>query len=196
MSQPDAPLPTPLGFVQQIEQQVQPLAAQSEAIKVRTADQFRTAAELVLGWKALKKFIEQELKDPKTKAKAAHEAICDLEKRQLTPVVSAIEAVTAKMSAWELTEEKRRQNEEARKTAAAPADAPPPAVASRVPDVDKLSSRSTWSFEVTDAAKLPREYLCPDDTLIGKLVRAIGKAAETTCPGIRVTEHKSYVGRS
>ena len=52
------------------------------------------------------------------------------------------------------------------------------------PKVKGISTRKKWSFEIVDAAKIPREYLVPNEVAIGGVVRALKGA--TNIPGIRV----------
>jgi hypothetical protein len=69
----------------------------------------------------------------------------------------------------------------------APAPRPmftPPPVATAPPKVQGVSFREEWTYEVTDPAQVPREYLMVDEKKLGQVVRAMG----STCriPGVRV----------
>lgn len=61
------------------------------------------------------------------------------------------------------------------------------------PKVDGISLREVWKFEVVNAAAIPREYLVPDMTKIGRIVRAIKD--QTSIPGIRVWSEKTVATR-
>jgi hypothetical protein len=69
----------------------------------------------------------------------------------------------------------------------------------RAPDVPEapraegLSLRTTWEFEITDEAALPREYLKPDTTKIGQIVRALKDQAKI--PGVRIFPKRSVAAR-
>lgn len=67
-------------------------------------------------------------------------------------------------------------------------DVPVIEVKATIPTVAGTASRRTWKFRVVDAARIPRQFLVPDVTEIGRMVRdAKDKAkAETECPGIEV----------
>lgn len=65
-----------------------------------------------------------------------------------------------------------------------PEPAPLPVVASEVPKVKGAGVRDNWRFEIVDGAKIPREYLMPDEVAIGKVVRALKE--KTNISGIRV----------
>lgn len=56
------------------------------------------------------------------------------------------------------------------------------------PKVEGFHPRTNWTFDVIDAALVPREYLCLDMVKIGKVVRAMKSA--TNIPGIKPREEK------
>lgn len=56
-----------------------------------------------------------------------------------------------------------------------------------------ISYRENWKYRITDASKLPREYLVPDDKAIGGVVRAL--KGETRIAGIEVYMEKTVAGR-
>lgn len=66
--------------------------------------------------------------------------------------------------------------------------APVVAVAPAVPE-SKLSTVVTWGYEITDAAAIPREYLIPDASKIGAVVRA--SKGTIAIPGVRAIKRES-----
>lgn len=78
---------------------------------------------------------------------------------------------------------------EAEALIAAPVETPVVQVAKATPTVAGISYREVWKFEIVDANALPREYLLPDMTRIGGVVRAMKDA--TRIPGIRVYAEKT-----
>jgi len=62
---------------------------------------------------------------------------------------------------------------------------------------DGIAFRENWTFEIIDANKIPRNYLIPNEKLIGSTVRLMKDkvAAEKTIPGIRVSMEKVPYGR-
>jgi len=62
---------------------------------------------------------------------------------------------------------------------------------------DGIAFRENWTFEIVDANKIPRNYLIPNEKLIGSTVRLMKDkvAAEKTIPGIRVSMEKVPYGR-
>ena len=57
-----------------------------------------------------------------------------------------------------------------------------------------VAMRSIWKFRIVDAAKIPREYLVPDEVKIGAIVRAM--KGEGAIEGIEMYEEKVVSGRS
>lgn len=57
-----------------------------------------------------------------------------------------------------------------------------------------ISSTETWTFEIIDAAQVPREYLMVDEAKLRKLVRAL--KAETNIPGVRVFSTRQIAARA
>jgi hypothetical protein len=48
--------------------------------------------------------------------------------------------------------------------------------------------RTIWKYRITDPAKLPRQFLIPDDVKIGQIVRAMKK--EHNIPGVEAYEER------
>lgn len=57
-----------------------------------------------------------------------------------------------------------------------------------------VAMRSIWKFRIVDAAKIPREFLIPDEVKIGAIVRAM--KGEGAIEGIEMYEEKVVSGRS
>jgi hypothetical protein len=60
--------------------------------------------------------------------------------------------------------------------------------------VADFSMRTTWEFEVTDVDLIPRKYMVPDTTLLGKIVRAMKD--QTDIPGIRAYPSRSVAAKA
>lgn len=63
-----------------------------------------------------------------------------------------------------------------------PVYVPPVVVRSSVPRVEGVSSAQVWKFRITDVNKIPREYMIPDEKVIGQIVRAM--KSKTAIPGV------------
>lgn len=57
-----------------------------------------------------------------------------------------------------------------------------------------LSTRERWVFRITDPAKLPREYLMPDESAIRAVVN--GLKGNTRIPGVEVYRDDTVTGRA
>ncbi len=68
-----------------------------------------------------------------------------------------------------------------------------PVLAPVAPIAQGASFREIWKFEITDAKALPREYLIPDETRIGQVVRALKK--DCSIPGVRIWSEKILATR-
>lgn len=66
-------------------------------------------------------------------------------------------------------------------------DVPPPPVV-------QATYRETWEFEIVDLTLIPREYMIPDRTRIGGVVRAMKD--QTSIPGIRAFPKRSIADKS
>lgn len=61
---------------------------------------------------------------------------------------------------------------------------PPVIVQRQVPKTVGVSSSQMWKFRITDVDKIPREFMVPDEKMIGQIVRA--SKSKTNIPGIEV----------
>lgn len=110
------------------------------------------------------------------------------------------EAEAARREAQRIAEEKAlaaaqaAQNRGDMEAADRALEAPPTVVVKiesqveRQPEVKGVSTRKTFRFEIIDPESIRREFLMPDEVKIGKLVRTMGKGAESMVGGIRVIE--------
>ena len=61
------------------------------------------------------------------------------------------------------------------------------------PITDNNQKRTTWHFEITDEAAIPREYLMVNETKIGQVVRAMKD--QTNIPGVKAFPKRSVSTR-
>lgn len=203
---------------EQIEQDGGALVTRSEEVQVVDAASYEAAAEFLLGIKDYRKrvagFIGPVVKDAHTAWKTATAKRAELD----APADKAERIVKGRMLAWSESEDRRARAEAAAAEVAAQKaaeetqlaeaeaaeaagdaeaadailEAPPvvtPIVArAAAPKVAGISTRSVWRFEVTDVSLVPRQYLEPDLTKIGGVVRAM--KGQARIPGVRVYEEK------
>lgn len=63
-----------------------------------------------------------------------------------------------------------------------------------VPQQEGFYVKERWDFEVIDPIKVPREFCCPDETAIRKVVQAMG--GTITIPGVRIWLDRKEHSRS
>jgi hypothetical protein len=61
------------------------------------------------------------------------------------------------------------------------------------PKINGVNTRENWQYRIVDEKLIPREYLCPDEKKIGKIVKANG--TKTNIPGIEVFDIGTVVIR-
>lgn len=128
--------------------------------------------------------------------------------RYAGPLTLAKSIIKRKMETWYLAEKKRKEDEDAKlrkleeeKVLKLASKAPTPEKAEKIvdaalraapkqvvelPKAKGFSVREEPDFEITDATKLPNAYMLPDEVKIRRIVKALGKEAEKSIPGIRV----------
>jgi hypothetical protein len=194
----------------------------AESMSVTTADEYQAAADEVMAIKSKWKEIEDARKALKQPVDEAAKRIQSFFKPPLDFLARAENIIKRKMVSWKseqdriAREEQRKAEEKARKererlereaakAAAAGREeraevlreraevvvsAP---VAPVAPKVSGISERSVWKFEIVDAAKIPREFLMPNEKRIGEYVRAM--KSDATIPGVRIFEETSLASR-
>lgn len=185
----------------------------ARAFVIRSDEDYSAVDAHCAGLLELEKKIKTEFKDPKAKAKAAHQAICDMESKLLEPIDEARGIEKNKLSEWRDKKEKARRAEEEALQAAArkqaedealkaaaeaeargdkaeaeaiistPVQVQTVVVPKSVPKA-QTKIRMVTKFRITNEALIPRQYLCPDEKKIGGVARSLGMAANI--PGVSV----------
>lgn len=174
-----------------------------QIVKIITVADYSRAGEILLTIKGIRKKIEDTFKPIKQKMDAAKKEVLDQEKLADKPLAEAeayikplIATYNAEQEKIRLAEEARlreiaRQEEEERQLQEAlaaekagdkeeaeaiiqaPVYVPPVVVPKVVPKVAGISMTKRWTYRIVDAAKIPREFLCPDEQKIGQYARAM-----------------------
>lgn len=203
-----------------IEDQSLDVLAQAKSIEVTDQQTYEVAGFFTKACTELKSKIVDFFKPMKTKAKAAHQEICDNEKRHLGPVDEAIKVFKGKMTTWYMAEQKKireeedrlrqesirqqedeklkkaeelaasGQKEEAEEVLSSPT-IEPVFVPKKVEKPKGVSYRDNWKFKIVDETRIPREYLTADLKAIGDQVKATKD--KTEIPGIEVYNEKIQV---
>jgi len=198
------------------------LYEQARSILVKTAEDYQFAGEFLRRLKDQRKAIQDWFRPLKEKADQAHKALVKKEREALKPLEEAEALVAPAMIAWKreeerkaeeearrIREEARRREEEIRLAEAIqaeregdlgaaqaileePIEVPVVTVQPRTPKISGLAERTTWTFRVVNESLIPREYLMPNLTKIGAVVRS--DKGKTSIPGIEVFPQSSLGG--
>ena len=113
-----------------------------------------------------------------------------------TPKLAALRAANEE-EARKILEETRQLDAKRAKAAGAGALVPTGPVAAvgplvsaeiLIPKIAGVAFVGSYRWELTDTAKVPREYWSPDPAKIGALVNALGLGAVEKIPGLKITE--------
>lgn len=187
-------------------------------IAIRDAETYQTACDFLKTLKTIEAEINSTFDEPIRRAYEAHKAIVAAKKKHFEPIEQAERIVKPKISAYlaeeerKRREEERRLQEEARKKAeeealaqaaeleaegdtegaealiSEPVVAPPVVLPKATPKVSGIATREVWLYKITDANKIPRQYLKIDEQKIGQIVRAM--KGQTSIPGVQVYSEK------
>ena len=175
-------------------------------IKVIDQSTYEAANERIGLLQGLKKKVEDFFKPMKQKAQDAHKQICQQEKEQLSPILSAIDGLKQKTIAYYTAEQQRiaaeqeRQRREAEEMAALAAEAEATgdtetateAVALAAmeeargtcsPAAKGTSMREVWRAEVIDMDKVPRCFLIVDQAALDALAKS--QKDKMNIPGVK-----------
>jgi hypothetical protein len=180
--------------LEKIESETQEFAGFAESYTIKTG-QDADGAGLILKRiadhvKAIKAFFEPR----KARAKAAWQDWVDAEKKALEGPQSADKTIRAKVLAWNQKQAEKAEKAQAKALEKAEAKGLDPALveAPVVQKVQNISIREEWYIKVVDFSKLPDEFKMPDDSKLGKFVRAMKE--KTAIPGTEIwSEEKTVV---
>lgn len=200
---------TELVPVKDLQKGISDLQKTAAGMRVSNNDEYEAAAEFRRTVKLFISEVEERFAEPKASAWATHKAITKLEKETLEGPREAEAMVTRKVTAYLDEQEKKRQEKERKleaerlkelgrdKQATAVLegrrDVTGVSIASSVPKVEGLTTRQNWKFRIVDEKKIPREYLIPDETKIGQMVRTM--KGDTNIPGIEPYSETGLVNR-
>lgn len=198
------------GESEEVEQGVRALAERvGGLVAITNDDEFRGAGEFLLKIKEARKRIEGVFGEVVKTAYAAWKAATSKRKEFEAPLDEAEKVVRALLGGYQ--DRKAREQMAAAEASAllaeqagalevrgdvsgagelmARANAPLP----EPPKVEGLSFREDWTYEVVDAAAIPREFLAPDEAKIGRYIRAM--RSEARILGVRIWAIKIPVAR-
>lgn len=200
---------------QELESKALALVDEARALQIVDQASFELADKYLSRNKAMQKTWLDFTQPNVDAANAAADTARDIRDRVIKPLKEWELGIKAKMGAWFREQEsarleaERRANEEARLAAAVEAEQAgensqadailngdvtvAPVILPSVKAQVKASFRENWTFKITDQAIIPREYLIPDMTKIGQLVRAL--KGQTKIPGVVAFAEQVVAGR-
>lgn len=203
----------------QVEREGAAMVTTSTTLTVVDAPSYGLAADFLLGIKQYRAKVAEICDPVVEAAHAAHKAAVAQRKTLDAPADEAERAIKGKMLAWKQAEDARqaeiaRQAEAAQRKAAedaalaeaaaaeqAGAHAEAAAIIERpmfvapvyaapaAPKVAGITTRKEWDFEITDAARVPRQFLMVDETKLRKYVKAMG--AQAAMDGVRIFQRET-----
>jgi hypothetical protein len=202
----------------------QALVTRAAGLSIATHQEFEVAGAMLRDVVTLKKSIADKFAGPKKAAHEAHKRITALETEMLQAPAKAEQILKRTMGEYQMAEEKRRREEEARiqeqlrkqeedrrlaeaaqieksgnrAVAEAILDAPmaAPVVALPKPMAAGVSSRKRWAFRIVNEQLVKRPYLLVDEKKIRTLVASLGRDAEDVVGGIQCYEESQISVRT
>lgn len=200
--------------IQVIEQKALSVPEQAKIILIIDNSTYCRATDLLLNIKEIRKEIDRTFDPIIAKAYAAHKEACTQKRKIEVPLEEAERIIKPRIAGYleeqenirraeeeKLRVEALRKEEEERLSAAIRAEemgesevaeeilnepvfVPPVELPKTTPKVSGISQSQIWRFRVIDEAKIPRNFLIPDEVKIGQYVRAMKD--KTRIEGIEV----------
>lgn len=186
----------------------------SKQVVVKTPEQYEQAASVLKMLKAQSKTLEDKRRELVAPFIQGKQALDDFFKKPQRLLQDAIDRINGAMNSFRAEEDRKAREEQARLAAikakeaeelaaladiaqedgdmeaaqalvmqAAKVEAATPVVVPNVPKTE-ARTRKNWTFEITDANAIPREFLMPDTKKIGEYVRAMKESASIA--GVKV----------
>lgn len=169
-------LKTIKGLQRKVEETFDPLCKAAHALwKQNLATKEMHMGPLQTAESVIKQRVGSFLVEMEAKRKAEEARLADKARKE----AEELAAKAAKAEAAGKTEKAEALQEQAQQAAMVR-----PVVAPMVQKVAGISMREQWDYEITDAAKLPRDFLIPDEKRIRKFVEF--DKEKTNIPGVRV----------
>lgn len=201
----------------EVEQKALSIVDKAKLVKVVDQGSYISAGNMWKSLDEIIKEVKETFDPICEAANKAHKAATAKRASFLDPLEGAKKSVKSLMSAYDLEQEKirkaeerkleeeaRKRDEEARLAEAielekegrkdeaeqvlSESSVIPVFVAKTTPKIEGVVYRTIWKYRITDASKLPREFLVPDEVKIGGVVRSL--KGSTNIPGVEAYETK------
>ncbi len=200
-----------------LRKDVDTILAEMEGLTIANNDQFEETGAFVQGIKSKQKEVKGHYEDKRARTYDAYKTITTEISSYIDPLVKAEHIVKKKLGDYRIEMVRLRRIEETEKLAIAETEAEerqlveaeelgddsildeplivaPPVLETEVPKMKGMSFTTVWKFEVVNVSELPREYLMPDERMIGGVVKALKD--KTQIPGIRVFSEQQVGARA
>lgn len=189
-----------------VQQRIDDVIARMEEITITSQDELQEAASWLSRNKETQKFVKDFYEPERKEKHEAYKAVTDSIKKFTDILVKAEKTVKKKMADYQMEQERIRREEERKRLEAEEAarkeaeetgaPAPEPVVAPPAPEPEKVEGVSfveNWTFEIEDKAKIPLEYMIPDEKKIRGVVKAM--KGDTNIPGVKAFAEKTVRAR-
>lgn len=190
----------------EIGKQVDQVISHIESLEIKSEEEYKEAAEYLRDKvKPSIKLVKDHFEPDRKKTYEAYKFVTDQIKEYTGRLERVEKALKKQMSTWyseqekkRIAEERARAAEEAERRLQEAVDTgneevlEEPYIPEQKPGVEKLSGITyvdTYTFEIEDETKIPREYLMPDVQKIRKFVQAMKDDAKID--GVKVIKGKS-----
>jgi ribosome biogenesis SPOUT family RNA methylase Rps3 len=189
-----------------VQQKIDDVIARMEEITITSQDELQEAAEWLTKNKQTQKFVKEYYEPERKDTYDAYTAVTGEIKKFNDILIKAEKTVKKKMSDYQMEQDRIRREEERKRIAAEEAEkkeaeetgapAPEPVVAAPAPEPEKVEGVSfveNWTFEIEDKAKIPLEYMIPDEKKIRGVVKAM--KGDTSIPGVKAFAEQTVRAR-
>jgi len=171
--------------IQQMQAESSDLVLQAKKLTIKSDPQFKRAAEFLLGVKALATRIIDHHEPMRKATYAAYQEVLAAKKKLLEPVSQAEGIVKGSMSTF-MAQRQEKQDRIAERIKEGGKGR-----VREAPKVLGVQTRSEWTYEIVDEAKINRDFLTPSHSDIREVVKALGEDAVDAVGGIRVFKSTS-----
>ena len=194
-----------------IPERIDSVLAEMDKLEITNQAQYQTAGEWLKRNKQTQTIVKEHFEPERLATYQAYKAVTDTIKGYLDKLTRSERSVKRMLSTYMEEQDRKRREEERRLAEIArkreeerllaeaietgdesvleePVEAPVVHVEAP-PKVDGVSYVEHWTFEITDPASIPREYLIPDEKKIRQVVRVLKGDAKIA--GVRIYAEKT-----
>lgn len=180
--------------VQVLEENAKPIAAEAQAIEIKTTEDVESASQFLKKISDNLKVIESKRLEFTAPLNQSLKSINDTFKRVKEPLMKAKEEVSSKILTWRRAEQERIAKEEQRRQAIQKAHEAqghnvnaPVTMARPENTIGNTQVRKVWTFEITDFSQVPDSYKGIDRVAVNNAIRA----GVREVPGLKIYQEET-----